>query len=163
MMYIFEDVVPAGEIDAIVFAARWRTGDGPLLEDTLEAVNPFVDHVLVLGPTPEFASRVPIAVASRMRRNQSTALTNALDEGRTKIDSEIETSAEVMGAYYVSLMQVLCSEVGGCPGLTSSGAPMQFDYTHFTLPGARVAIERAELLAPDMSEFLSAVENLSRN
>jgi len=163
MVEILQNIVPQGNIDAIVFASRWRPEDGALLEATLEHVNPFVDHVLVFGPTPEFATRVPAALALRLKRNHSTNMISAMDEGRIKIDAEIESSSNSKGAYYVSLMRTMCSETNGCPGLTPNGVPVQFDYTHFTLPGARFAIERAETSERELLEFLTAVESASAN
>lgn len=158
--HIYSQFIRNNEIDGIILAARWRDEDIFNMSETLNHLKKDIPSILVFGPTPEFTSQVPITVAHRIMRGQKPDLLTQIDVSRRELDKKLEPVVRGHEAYFSSLHKTLCDEAHGCNALLENNIPTHFDLSHFTLQGARHAIDA--LLERD-KDFISFVQTIQSN
>ena len=144
---VFGPLLDSGELDALVVAARWTEADLPRLTETIAHVRRRGVEIVVIGPTVEYHGVFPALLARAMARADSELVRVHLNRERWALDRRMASAVRAAGGRYVSVLDILCP--GGRCRLTDGRAtPMQFDYGHLTLAGARYAVDRMELFGP---------------
>ena len=131
----------ASKIDGIIISARWRNVEAPDLAHTIRRLEAMGLRVAVIGPSPEYAVAFPallLKLAQRGIREDGNVVWN---HDRSAVEARFRAVAQETGAGFVPVLADLCPG-GVCRNYADDGAPMHFDYGHFTLSGARTVISR---------------------
>lgn len=139
--FVFDEALPSGRIDTLVIAGRWTPEDLPLLRQTADHVSGKARRVIVLGPTVEYQSDFPRIAAKMLRLRNPELPTHFLVSERRAADVRIAALLSGTGVEYVSVIEIECPG-GKCRPFAPTGAPMQFDYGHLTLDGAKWVVDR---------------------
>jgi peptidoglycan/LPS O-acetylase OafA/YrhL len=142
MGQVLRDRIPRGDIDIVVFSARWMAGYIGPLRETVTYLLRYVDRVVILGPTPEYRGSFPMLLARDLRRGRDD-LERFLDPKVRVLDRQM-AATDWGGARYVSLYDLICRD--RCRLLTAEGVPYLADYGHYTRAAAReVAADLARM------------------
>ncbi|HKX78271.1 MAG TPA: acyltransferase family protein [Novosphingobium sp.] len=133
-------VIGMGKVEAVVLAANWRPKDLPGLEPTIAEIRQAGVRVTVLGPIMRYESDAPQLIAKAMLRKQAFRVSESRRRYVAGLDAEVRIRAQRAHARYYSLYRAECPQ-DRCRVLTPTGAPFHFDRAHFTMDGAREAID----------------------
>jgi peptidoglycan/LPS O-acetylase OafA/YrhL len=131
-------------ISTVVVTARWQLTDLARLPATVAQLRHFADRVVVIGPTSEYSEALPKLLARGILTGQPGLAAANLDQRRFDVDAAFEATAARLGIDYVSQLALICPH-RACAAYTDDGAPMKFDYGHYTAPGS---LEAGRLLRP---------------
>lgn len=147
---VWTDFLPAHaqRLDTILLAGRWRSGDIAALGPTLAALSRHGVPVVVLGPVAEFSPDAPV-ILSRLAPGDDPdrVLAGFLNRPRLAIAASVAQVVAAAGVPYVDVLATQC-EGGRCAAFAPSGAPMVWDYGHFTADGAVAMIDRLAATDP---------------
>ncbi|WP_041536581.1 acyltransferase family protein [Parvibaculum lavamentivorans] len=143
MRYIFEDFLQEQDIDGVIIAARWEEDELDQLDETLAFLKQHVEQVIVLGPVPEYESSVPLLLARSLYHDSPRIVSSAVDWSRVEVGKQVAAIAERNGVTYISMIDIICP-AGKCVSMIGGKVPVEFDYGHLTLEGARFAANRIE-------------------
>lgn len=126
--------------------ARWnvgRLGQGPgwnrdWLSDLLKSVNEFRKRgidVVVIGPMPEYKSRLPRLLATSIQSHDPDLVHRSISRESLALDQLMAGFARENGISYVSLASTLCKDQT-CLEYAAPGVPLLFDSDHLTEDGA---------------------------
>ncbi|EJL30667.1 putative acyltransferase [Caulobacter sp. AP07] len=137
---IFKQYLQDHQVDTLVIAARWQASDLPRLSKTLDWATGKGIQVVLVGPIPEYRSRLPrlLAIADRFHDPDLVAR-QRIDV--SKLDRSLATLAGRRHVKYISLLKTMCPG-GTCVEVDSLGEPVQFDYGHLTERGSQLVVER---------------------
>jgi peptidoglycan/LPS O-acetylase OafA/YrhL len=128
-------LVDTGRIDRVVLAGRWRDEHVAKLLATIRHLQAKGVKVTVLGPIVEYEGEFPALLARAMK----TGRVGEMDRYRLRdpdaIDRRLAPLIRATGATYVSMRDAECPG-GKCAVVAPDGAPLHFDYGHFTQSGA---------------------------
>ena len=131
----------------VILSANW-TPNNPLLAGAIQAITSQGSRVILVGPAPEYPLPLAILLIRYHLHGDRPSLDpaglsrpQALARDRT-IRAQF---AGLPGVTYVSLIDAICP--GGRCQTMASGEPVEWDNSHFTLEGARLAVSLA-LKAP---------------
>ncbi len=143
--YVYHDSLPKmPTLDAIVLSSRWQEDDLAALPDTISLLKEFSDQVVLVGPTVEYSKPLPeLLVRLGMTESPSISTHYTVHE-RMDLNAKMKKMADDLGFSYVDLIGSLCGDQA-CVSLTKDGAPMAFDYGHFTKAGALEAMRMSGL------------------
>jgi peptidoglycan/LPS O-acetylase OafA/YrhL len=124
----------------------------PGLAQTIRQLTNAGTVVILVGESPEFKVELPALLARAWP--DATAAPNAqLVPEPFRTDAAMKAQFAAMpGVEYVSLMDALCPR-GRCVAVVGDGAPLTSDKDHFSLAGARYAVDLA--LAAPLAKALS--------
>lgn len=137
MELAFADHIPAGVFDAVIIAGRWRASEAAAARETAEFAARYAKQVIVFGPIIEYDVSLPRLLAVSARDGSSSAVDQARHLAEVRSTDEAFRQA-LAGApvRYFSIVSAICpSEV--CAVTTDGGVPLQHDYGHLTLEGAK--------------------------
>lgn len=123
-------------LEGIIFAARWNARALDAFEATVALGVENGHTVSVVGPAPEYSIDFPIAFGYASAAGAPGQTMRFFVPERQELDTRMRSALSASTARYFSLIDIIC-ESGTCQRDTSSGDPMQFDYGHLTLSGAR--------------------------
>jgi peptidoglycan/LPS O-acetylase OafA/YrhL len=130
--------VQSGAADTLILAGRWTASDVAKMGPTIDAVKPYVREVYVIGPTVEYEGEFPQLLARAMLRGNPDGVSDFRSQRQISIDDQLSKVVAAHGGRYISAIDIECPEAK-CR-LTADGAPMQFDYGHLSLEGARFVV-----------------------
>lgn len=141
MRYVFDEVLPNTEIDSIILSARWSENDITALKETIDGLEDDGFEVTVIGPTASFEVEVP-RILGRFEESTDLELQSIaasyLDANALTVSDKIAEMVAETPAAYVPLATTLCQNI--CKVIASTGEPVFFDDSHFTMAGARDAV-----------------------
>jgi peptidoglycan/LPS O-acetylase OafA/YrhL len=152
--WFFDNWLDATRPAAILLAARWQEDELNRVQPTLDWLSSKTDRLAVIGPIVEYEGALPQLLARA--RWQEKGFDSAVHRtpGKAALDAQMRHQTEAAGAIYLSVLDRLCppEDAGDCQVLAADDTPIQFDYGHLTLTGARTLVlqMRAEL-APVMT------------
>jgi hypothetical protein len=129
--------------DTVVLSAFWYLDDKSLkkLDQTVQALIAAGISTVVIGQSPIYSESVPNILAKRLLRGDHG--TTAANNGWAAYADRAMTHRYdgIKGVRYISVEQTFC---GGAPCsiITDDGIPTNWDVDHFTLEGARMAVQR---------------------
>lgn len=123
-------------LDTVILAARWRAAHVDGIASLVGKLHAAGLQVVVVGPAPEYDRDFPLVLAQSMMAGTPDSTQSGLLGERFELDASIREALAGLPATYVSLSDTICPD-GLCHALTSTQAPMQFDYGHLTLSAAR--------------------------
>ncbi len=132
---------------AVLLAARWEVYPQDHLDQTVAAIKRVSNtRVVVLGPLPNWANRIPRILFDAVRRNPRGGVPRrvALRDGKyDRLDKALRQRALRLGAEYVSGYRILC-DATGCLAKLSGGAAglTTWDDHHLTTEGSVFVVER---------------------
>ena len=141
LRHVFDEHVPRGGLDAVILSARWRQRDLPGLPAAVARLKQSVRRVVVLGPSPEYTSRLPRLLARGVENGDPGLADSRLTPQHFEFDRILRDRARQGGYEYVSLIDAVCPG-GVCQTFAAPGVPMLSDESHFTLVGSRVVAQR---------------------
>jgi peptidoglycan/LPS O-acetylase OafA/YrhL len=144
----------------VVLFARWasygrRAKDRKLLEGTVrELRQEGVDHVVVIGPAPEWKQPLPKTLVTQHQATGKPVpgrTRQGLRPGLAALDARLRTAVVANGGEYLSSRAVLCNARGCLTRIGHDPANLTtWDYGHLTTVAARYL---AKHLAHDSGDF----------
>jgi peptidoglycan/LPS O-acetylase OafA/YrhL len=142
----FDELPRTRKISKAWLVARWnvgRLGQGPgwnkdWLTDLLRTVEELKQRGIepvVVGPMPEYQSRLPRLLAKSIEARDPGLVARALTSDSLALDRQMADFAREHGIAYVSLAAVLCPD-GACMTHAGPGVPLLFDSDHLTAAGS---------------------------
>lgn len=132
----FEELIKEKKFDRIILSGRWRYNNAVQIKETIDVLKGSVAEIIVLGPTVEYDSPLPKILA--LNNNTYDIDEHRLYNKVKRIDDAMELElSKLDGVKYVSILKALCPSENSCITITDSGAPIAFDYGHFTSEGAQ--------------------------
>jgi hypothetical protein len=154
MRLVWDDWLPrnAATLDAIVLAGRWRASDLGAIGPTLARLVRYGVPVLVLGPVAEFSPDAPL-ILSRLPpgADPDAALGGFLNRPRAALATRVAAEVRAAGLPYVDVQGAQCGADARCLALAPSGAPVVWDYGHFTADGSALIVARLIARDPAMA------------
>lgn len=139
---VLSRLVDTGRVDAVILAGRWTPNDPKYLRKTYARFKQAGVPVVVIGPTTEYHFPAPLIIA-RSELGGGNSQKHVIT-GPWKIERTMQSDAAQAGVNYVSALAIECPN-RNCRTLTPDGGPMQFDYGHLTLSGARSVVRQMNL------------------
>jgi SGNH domain (fused to AT3 domains) len=136
--------------DIVIMAASWSWYDkaGLDLAAVTETVRSLrasgVDHVIVVGPMPEWELPLPEILLLNISPG-AAALEYLPNSPPHKLDTAIKAAAIAGGARYISAMEALCDDALGCLATASTAhglEPVAWDREHLTAAGSIAFIDK---------------------
>lgn len=135
--YVLDVLVPRGQIQAVVLAARWLPKEDDALSETIHYLRAHHIAVTVVGPVVEYDGDFPFLLARALQAGDAHRVDRFRADQRQR-EQTIESLAKASGARFYSLHSRECPLSGAtCFLFAAPGVPMHFDYGHLTLPAAR--------------------------
>ena len=146
--WVFDTYLPEANIDTVILAGRWQENELELIAPTVRYLNGLVSTVIVIGPTVEYEAAFPLLLARSIWRETAFDFNHTLTPGKPALGERIKTSTLQAGGYYIDVISALSTDQG-FRLMAPDGGPMQFDYGHLTLSGARFVVDqyRSDLLS----------------
>jgi peptidoglycan/LPS O-acetylase OafA/YrhL len=135
--YVFEEVVRREDVDGVILSGRWEENDLDRIAETVAYLEQWVETTVVLGLPTEFVASLPEILAYTDMEAATTP-----EDWRRYVDQDRQTFARRFTAaaaaadVVVDLTSCVCDD-DECRILTEDGAPVAYDYAHFTLDAAR--------------------------
>lgn len=136
---VLRTFVPASKLDGILFAGRWTPADFDRLHETIAFVKPYVGDIVVFGPIVEYKTDLPTLLAKDRYHKTTEVSAHARKTERKTVSDRLAARLGDTQVRFISLYDAICKPEG-CTELTPDGVPLQFDYGHLTLPGARLVV-----------------------
>ncbi|PJN96733.1 hypothetical protein CNY89_00820, partial [Amaricoccus sp. HAR-UPW-R2A-40] len=136
---LLDEWVPQKRPDLLLLAGNWIASDAEPLRGTLEKLAASHQATVVVGPMPQYDSSPPRLLSFGTGPDRAARARAALNENLWRIDAEIGEVARSTGAFYISLLDMLCPS-GECPTYARPNVPLQFDYVHLTTEGSEVVV-----------------------
>jgi peptidoglycan/LPS O-acetylase OafA/YrhL len=141
MRFLFTDFIPKHRFDVILLSARWGSGNITDVRRTANALKPYAERVVVLGPHVEYKVDLPWLLAASMLKQDPSMVDRARLAKQKQTDALFAEQLRRDGTGYVSLYAALCPE-GKCQVNDEQGLPLAFDYGHLTASGSTVVAQR---------------------
>lgn len=140
--WTYSELINQHKFDKVFISARWVKEDAKKLEPTIYFLKKHIKNIVLLGPIIEYDGNLPRILITE--KNKLQINTHAHYQKVKASDIAIEQVAYSTGAEYVSVLESLCPEQENCK-TTVNGVPIQFDYGHLTLQGAKYIVEKERL------------------
>lgn len=138
-------------VDTVILSALWLPFEQPALLDTIRSLRARGARVVVLGPSVEYDTDLPILVVRGAREGDPRLADRYRIDARAALDRAMAAPVRAAGATYVSVIAAECASAGqatSCPLTTSDGTPLHFDHSHFTPAGARLVLGQVLAAVP---------------
>lgn len=137
MKLAFDKHIAAGVFDAVIIAGRWRAGEAAEARKSAEFAARYAKQVIVFGPIIEYDVSLPRLLAVSARDGTSAVLDRARNLAQIRsTDDALRQALIGAPARYVSIMSAICPDAK-CTVTIGDGVPLQHDYGHLTLEGAK--------------------------
>lgn len=142
--FVMDVDLPAHPVDEIILAGRWTSADLPRFAETIAYLRHYATRVTVVGPTIEYMAPLSIILGRTEDAGKAPDLaTSYLVTSRFDLAAQLRPIVEAAGGRYVDLAGSVCPN-GKCRLFAPNGAPISWDYGHFTADGS-VAVVRGLL------------------
>ena len=141
MHFLFADFIPKHRFDVILLSARWGSGNIADLRKTTNALMPYAERVVVIGPHVEYRLDLPWLLAASMLKHDPAVVDRARLAKQRQTDRLFAEQLRRDGVGYVSLHAALCPG-GRCRVTDDEGLPLAFDYGHLTTSGSIIVAQR---------------------
>jgi peptidoglycan/LPS O-acetylase OafA/YrhL len=132
--WVWDELLPGGDVDVVVLAGRWNTDTLPALERSIETLTAQGIRTVVMGPTVEYDGDLPLLLARSVQFDSSFDFETLRVHQRDEVNVQARAIAESAGAEaYIDVIDLLCGDDVECVLRAPDGTPMQFDYGHLTL------------------------------
>jgi hypothetical protein len=135
MNFLFSDFIPKHHFELILLSARWSPGNIDKLKQTAEALKPYADRVIVLGPRVEYKQDLPWLLTASMLKHDPSLVNRFRLTKQRQTDRLFADQLRQDGIGYISLYSAICPE-GQCRVTDQDGLPLAFDYGHLTRSGS---------------------------
>ncbi len=152
---VFQKYVPGMDFDAVIVSARWNNHGIKKLRKSVKALKRHVAKVIVLGPTIEYRHELARLLAKSKMTGRDLMRESRRYEAKAKTQRAVERALSGTSATLVSVLDAVCPRKK-CQVLTPEGAPLQWDYGHFTTSGATYALQKMKLPLPTTSSNLAS-------
>ncbi len=142
--WVMNDLLSNGGVDEIFLAARWNESELTYVLPTILYLKGLVPDVVLVGPIFEYDTDLPELIARNMINGNSINFADRLVKDRPLLNEKMREIALRAGVRYINLQEQECG-VGGCRYMAPDGVPLQFDYGHLTLSGARAVVKNSLL------------------
>jgi peptidoglycan/LPS O-acetylase OafA/YrhL len=139
--YVLGPLLDSGRLSTVVLAGRWLPEDLKYLPATIARVKAGGATPVVIGPVPEYQGPFPSILARAIANHDMASIDRWRVPARVELDREMAALVQRAGGTYLSPIATLCP-AGHCLLTTPERAPIQFDYGHLTLSGARWVVDR---------------------
>ena len=139
--YVYRDFLVRNRLDGVILVGRWRATDFPKVAPSLAHLKPLTGEVVVFGPTVEYDGEFPLLLAREKMTGVDGVTEEALDPEKKGLSDALGRIVAAEGVTYVPVYDAICAG-GRCLETTPEGVPLQFDYGHLTLSGAKLVIAR---------------------
>lgn len=136
------NALPSMKPDAIIVSARWQSGDwASRLPETLEYLRSHTPELALVGQNLEYEADLPdlLMAGAVPRLWPESPDDRSLFAEQAQVNSLLRSVAAPSGADFYDPTAAICDEKG-CQHQTPSGAPILFDYNHFTAEGAALVV-----------------------
>ena len=123
-------------VSQVVMGGRWNAETLPQLAASIREFVAAGHAVTVLGPVIEYEGSLPELYAQTQISRGEDRMESFRDLSRGPLNRAVAEVATKAGARFVDLQALQCPQ-DACLALAPDGAPMQYDYGHLTLAGAR--------------------------
>jgi peptidoglycan/LPS O-acetylase OafA/YrhL len=141
MHFLFADFIPKHRFEVILLSARWGSGNIAEVRKTANALRPYAERVIVVGPHVEYKLDLPWLLAASMLKDDPSVVDRARLAMQEQTDTLFADQLRRDGIRYVSLYAALCPD-GKCQVIDEDGLPLAFDYGHLTTSGSTVVAQR---------------------
>ena len=147
MKYITGEFLPRTHLDGIILSARWRADDVQGAIKTAQALLPYADRVILLGPIVEYDQALPRILARAIASHRSEAKRADIHRLAVTQDVDRRFAAALQDGpiEYISVYRALCDPA--CEIWARKDVPLQFDEGHLTREGS---IELARRVGPQL-------------
>jgi peptidoglycan/LPS O-acetylase OafA/YrhL len=135
MDFLFTDFIPKHRFDVILLSARWSPGNIGNLKKTANALKPYADRVVVLGPRVEYKQDLPWLLAASMLKHDPSVVDRFRLGKQQQTDRLFADQLRADGIGYISLYRAICPDEK-CRVTDQDGLPLAFDYGHLTASGS---------------------------
>lgn len=137
--WVFTSFLTTHRVDTVILGGRWQEKEMHFVETTLAALKRNADHVVLVGPTVEYEGSFPQILARSELTGESIDFETSRTPGRNRINDMMRSAAAAANLPYIDVLGTLC-DTSACVLYAPDGVPMQFDYGHLTLSGARYVV-----------------------
>jgi len=137
--WVFSDFLISHDVDLVIMGGRWKENEMQFVGPTLEALKELAKQVVIAGPTVEYEGTFPLLLARSELTREEFNFSETRTPGRDRINELMHSAATNAGLPYVDVLGTLCA-IEDCMLFAPDGVPMQFDYGHLTLSGARYVV-----------------------
>jgi peptidoglycan/LPS O-acetylase OafA/YrhL len=143
--WVWGELIPGGDIDAVVLAGRWQSSHLRAVEATIAALEAEGIRTVVMGPTVEYDGDLPLLLARSVQAQREFDFETFRIHQRDEVNAQARAIADSAGAdAFIDVIDVLCGDTPECVLQTPDGTPMQFDYGHLTLAGTEWVMDEIE-------------------
>lgn len=139
--YVFREFLPKHRLDAVILDNRWLTQNVPDVVRTAKYLRYFADRVIVFGPIVEYDQPLPRLLARSILGRDPGLPARHRNAAKRATDLAFAHALQNTGAEYYSVYDAVCPG-DECTVWASPDVPMQYDYGHLTLEGAKVVLQR---------------------
>lgn len=140
--WAYTTLVTGVRFDRIILSARWLESDSVKLVETIKYLESLSNNIIVLGPIVEYETELPRLLAKFESHDE--VMSHSRYAHIKNIDQYIFQSVSKTSAKYVSVLDLICPSEKECITSTNS-VPVQFDYGHLTLHGAKLLVGKMPL------------------
>jgi hypothetical protein len=130
---LLESFIPEADLDAVIVSGRWKSRDLEAVGITVAHLTEHVPNVIVMGPTMEYTTDVPLILMKYADSGLATIADIAMSvrrEDRAEVSQSMAEATIANGARFVDVQEYLCSEER-CRLFTPNGDLITYDYGHF--------------------------------
>lgn len=138
---VYEDILVNRPPEGMILAGRWRSGDLPAIEATLDWARARHLSVVLVGPAPSYRSNLPQLLIQSERMGRPELVRQNLVAGPFELDRAMAALAARKGVAYLSPITTLCPD-RRCLTEVSPGVPLQRDQFHLTPEGSVLLAQR---------------------
>jgi peptidoglycan/LPS O-acetylase OafA/YrhL len=135
MRFLFDDFIPKHRFEVILLSARWGAGNLAEVRRTANALKPYAERVIVVGPHVEYKLDLPWLLAASIVKGDPALIDRARVARQKRTDQLFAEQLRQDGIGYVSLYAAICPD-GKCQVTDQDGLPLAFDYGHLTASGS---------------------------
>lgn len=110
MQFLFADFIPRHRFDTILVSARWKPEDIDDLRVTAEALKPYADRVVVIGPHVEYKHDLPRLMIASMLKHDPTVVDRFRTIQQRQTDRIFAEKLSRSAVGYVSLYRTICPD-----------------------------------------------------
>jgi hypothetical protein len=144
MRFLFSDFLPKHHVDMILLSARWKENNLAALEKTANALKPYADRVVVIGPHVEYKHDLPWLLTTSMLKDDPSLVNRFRLARQRDMDRLFAGGLSRAGIDYVSLYHAICPNEQ-CQVRDGDGLPLAFDYGHLTARGSAFVAQQIRL------------------
>lgn len=141
MRSMYDTWLPRNHIAGVILAANWQSYDLPRIEMAVRSLQSLHYEVVLIGPIMHYDMPLPLLLAFSHGLNADAAAERHRIDSYDNLDVTMaQLAADTWHIGYFSFTRAFCH--GGCRIWSSTSAPIQWDESHLTDEGSRLAAEQ---------------------